>query len=74
MQAFGHCIGGLSLFMAIGGGHGGRALGDVLQPRRPPDPDAGQPARAWARMATILKRSAIKRLDIDTTRALGRQG
>ena len=44
VQAMGHCVGGLSLFMAIGGGMEGAALGDVLGARRPPDPHAGQQA------------------------------
>ena len=49
IQALGHCIGGLSLFMAIGGGMHGPALGHVQLARRPPDPDARQPgARARA--------------------------
>ena len=43
VQAMGHCVGGLSLFMAIGGGMQGAALGDLLEPGRQPDPDAGQP-------------------------------
>ena len=43
VQAMGHCVGGLSLFMAIGGGLRGPALGDLLLAGRPPDRHARQP-------------------------------
>ena len=43
VQAMGHCVGGLSLFMAIGGGLRRPALGDLLVAGRPPDRHARQP-------------------------------
>ena len=52
----GHCVGGLSLFMAIGGGMRGRALGDVLA-RSPATRSRRRAtgARLGVRMATILQ-------------------
>ena len=65
VQAFGHCIGGLSLFMAMGGGMQGVRSATFSSLAGHPIPTPGNKARAWARMATLLKTLGVKRLDVE---------
>ena len=65
VQAFGHCVGGLSLFMAMGGGMEGLRSATFSSLAGHPIPTPGNQARAWARMATIFKTLGIKRLNTD---------
>src|SRR3954451_15949947 len=63
IQALGHCVGGLSLFMAIGGGLEGLRSATFSTLAGHPIPTPGNRARAWARLATIFKLLGIRRLD-----------
>src|SRR4051794_30735876 len=65
VQAMGHCVGGLSLFMAIGGGMEGLRSATFSSLAGNPIPTPGNQARAWARAATLLKRLGVTRLDVD---------
>src|SRR3954466_13044862 len=65
LQAMGHCVGGLSLFMAIGGGMEGLRSATFSSLAGNPIPTPGNQARAWARMATVLKLAGVKRLDVE---------
>src|SRR4051795_4071315 len=65
VQAMGHCIGGLSLFMAMGGGLQGVRSLTFSSLAGNPIPTPGNQARAWARLATLLKLIGVKRLDVD---------
>jgi pimeloyl-ACP methyl ester carboxylesterase len=65
VQAMGHCVGGLSLFMAIGGGMEGLRSATFSSLAGNPIPTPGNQARAWARMATLLKLAGVKRLDVE---------
>jgi cholesterol oxidase len=65
VQALGHCIGGLSLFMAIGAGMQGVRSVTFSSLAGHPIPTPGNQARAWARTATALKLLGVKRLDVD---------
>src|SRR4051812_23854614 len=65
VQALGHCIGGLSLFMAIGGGMEGLRSATFSSLAGNPVPTPGNQARAWSRMATVLKTAGVKRLDVE---------
>src|SRR3954451_13977200 len=65
VQAMGHCIGGLSLFMAIGGGMQGLRSATFSSLAGNPIPTPGNQARAHARLATLFKRMRIKRLDVE---------
>jgi pimeloyl-ACP methyl ester carboxylesterase len=65
VQAMGHCVGGLSLFMAIGGGMEGLRSATFSSLAGNPIPTPGNQARAWARMATLLKRLGVQRLDVE---------
>jgi cholesterol oxidase len=65
VQAMGHCIGGLSLFMAVGGGMEGLRSATFSSLAGHPIPTPGNQARAWARMATIFKALGIKGLNTD---------
>ena len=65
IQAMGHCVGGLSLFMAIGGGMQGLRSATFSSLAGHPIPTPGNQARAWARMATIFKTLGIKGLNTD---------
>src|SRR3954451_21141849 len=65
VQDFGHCIGGLSLFMAMGAGMPGVRSLTFSSLAGNPIPTPGNQARAWARLATLLKLIGIKRLDVD---------
>ena len=55
IQAMGHCVGGLSLFMAIGGGMQGLRSATFSSLAGHPIPTPGNQARAWAHMATLFK-------------------
>ncbi len=55
VQAMGHCVGGLSLFMAMGGGMEGVRSATFSSLAGHPIPTPGNQARAWARMATHLQ-------------------
>jgi len=63
IQAMGHCVGGLSLFMAIGGGMQGLRSATFSSLAGHPIPTPGNQARAWARLATIFKLLGIKGLN-----------
>src|SRR5689334_764474 len=65
VQALGHCVGGLSLFMAIGGGLEGLRSATFSALAGHPIPTVGNQARAWARLATIFKLPGIKGLNPD---------
>src|SRR4051794_7821028 len=65
VQAMGHCVGGLSLFMAMGGGMQGVRSLTFSSLAGNPIPTPGNQARAWARLATLFKALGIKRLDTD---------
>src|SRR3954454_11378620 len=65
VQAMGHCVGGLSLFMAIGGGMEGLRSATFSSLAGNPIPTPGNQARAWARLATLFKLAGIKGLNTD---------
>jgi cholesterol oxidase len=65
IQAMGHCVGGLSLFMAIGGGMQGLRSATFSSLAGHPIPTPGNQARAYARLATIFKTLGIKGLNTD---------
>ena len=65
IQALGHCIGGLSLFMAIGGGMPGLRSATFSSLAAHPIPTLGNQMRAHARLATIFKPLGIKGLNTD---------
>src|SRR6478736_8869785 len=65
VQAMGHCVGGLSLFMAIGGGMEGLRSATFSSLAGNPIPTPGNQARAHARLATLFKLLRIKRLDVE---------
>lgn len=63
VQALGHCVGGLSLFMAMGGGMQGLRSATFSSLAGHPIPTLGNQARAHARLASIFKLLGIKGLD-----------
>jgi cholesterol oxidase len=63
IQAMGHCVGGLSLFMAIGGGMQGLRSATFSSLAGHPIPTPGNQARAWAHLATIFRWLGIKGLN-----------
>jgi pimeloyl-ACP methyl ester carboxylesterase len=65
IQALGHCVGGLSLFMAIGGGLQGLRSATFSSLAGHPVPTPGNQARAHARLATMFRLMRIKRLEVD---------
>jgi pimeloyl-ACP methyl ester carboxylesterase len=65
VQALGHCVGGLTLFMAIGGGMQGLRSATFSSLAGHPIPTLGNRARAHARLATIFKLLGIKYLSPD---------
>jgi pimeloyl-ACP methyl ester carboxylesterase len=65
IQAFGHCIGGLSLFMAIASGMTGLRSVTFSSLAGHPIPTFGNQVRAHMRLATILKRIGIMGLNTD---------
>jgi cholesterol oxidase len=65
VQAMGHCVGGLSLFMAIGGGLEGLRSAHFSALAGHPIPTPGNRLRAGIRLATLFKRLGIKGLNTD---------
>src|SRR5215208_6608815 len=65
VQAVGHCVGGLSLFMAIGGGMEGLRSASFSALAGHPIPTPGNKLRAGVRLATLFKRLGIKGLNTD---------
>jgi len=65
VQAMGHCVGGLSLFMAIGGGMQGLRSATFSSLAGHPIPTPGNKIRAGMRMATLLKVLGVKGLNTD---------
>src|SRR3954451_9022031 len=65
VQAVGHCVGGLSLFMAIGGGMEGLRSASFSALAGHPVPTPGNKLRAGVRLATVFKRLGIKGLNTD---------
>src|SRR5215211_548292 len=62
VQTLGHCIGGLSLFMAIGGGMEGLRSASFSALAGHPIPTPGNKLRAGVRLATLFKALGIKGL------------
>ena len=65
VQAMGHCVGGLSLFMAIGGGLEGLRSATFSALAGHPIPTPGNRVRAGVRLATMFKTLGIKGLNTD---------
>jgi len=65
VQALGHCVGGLSLFMAIGGGLEGLRSATFSALAGHPIPTVGNQIRAGIRMATLFKLLGIDGLNTD---------
>jgi pimeloyl-ACP methyl ester carboxylesterase len=65
VQAMGHCVGGLSLFMAIGGGLEGLRSATFSALAGNPVPTPGNQLRAGVRLATLFKALGIKGLNTD---------
>jgi pimeloyl-ACP methyl ester carboxylesterase len=65
VQAMGHCVGGLSLFMAIGAGLQGLRSATFSALAGHPIPTRGNQLRAAIRMATLFKRLGIMGLNTD---------
>src|SRR3954466_9712284 len=63
VQALGHCVGGLSLFMAIGGGLQGLRSATFSALAGHPIPTVGNQIRAEIRLAPLFKALGIKGLD-----------
>jgi pimeloyl-ACP methyl ester carboxylesterase len=65
VQAMGHCVGGLSLFMAIGGGLEGLRSATFSSLAGHPIATPGNRLRAGVHLATIFKKLGIKGLNTD---------
>lgn len=65
VQAMGHCVGGLSLFMAIGGGLEGLRSAHFSALAGHPIPTVGNQIRAGVRLATLFRRLGIDGLNTD---------
>jgi pimeloyl-ACP methyl ester carboxylesterase len=65
VQAMGHCVGGLSLFMAIGAGLQGLRSATFSALAGHPIPTPGNQLRAAIRLATVFKALGIKGLNTD---------
>src|ERR1700749_3554180 len=65
VQAMGHCVGGLSLFMAIGGGLEGLRSAHFSALAGHPIPTAGNQLRAGIRLATLFRKLGIDGLNPD---------
>jgi pimeloyl-ACP methyl ester carboxylesterase len=65
VQAMGHCVGGLSLFMAIGGGLEGLRSASFSSLAGHPIATPGNRVRAGAHLATMFKKVGIKGLNTD---------
>ena len=61
----GHCIGGLTLFMALGGGMEGVRAATISAVAGHPVPTPGNRLRAWVRVPTIMKALGIKNFTSD---------
>ena len=61
----GHCVGGLSLFMAIGGGLEGLRSATFSALAGHPIPTVGNQIRAGIRMATLFRKLGIDGLNTD---------
>jgi pimeloyl-ACP methyl ester carboxylesterase len=68
VQAMGHCVGGLSLFMAIGAGLEGLRSATFSALAGHPIPTVGNQVRAGIRMATLFKTLGIMGLNTDYNR------
>jgi choline dehydrogenase-like flavoprotein len=65
VQAMGHCVGGLSLFMALGGGLEGVRSATFSALAGNPVPTPGNQLRAGVRLATLFKALGIDGLNTD---------
>ena len=65
VQAMGHCVGGLSLFMAIGGGLEGLRSATFSALAGHPIPTTGNKLRAGVRLATVFRKLGIDGLNTD---------
>jgi hypothetical protein len=65
VQALGHCVGGLSLFMAIGGGLQGLRSATFSALAGHPIPTFGNQVRAGVRLASLFRALGIKGLNTD---------
>src|SRR4051794_41370299 len=65
VQAMGHCVGGLSLFMAIGGGLQGLRSAMFSAAAGHPIPTVGNQVRAHIRLSTMFKALGIEGLNTD---------
>jgi alpha/beta hydrolase family protein len=65
IQALGHCVGGLSLFMAMGAGMQGLRSATFSSLAGHPIPTPGNQLRAHARLATLFRKLGIKFLAPD---------
>jgi pimeloyl-ACP methyl ester carboxylesterase len=65
VQAMGHCVGGLSLFMAIGGGLEGLRSATFSALAGHPIPTPANRVRAGVHLATIFRKLRIKGLNTD---------
>jgi hypothetical protein len=68
VQALGHCVGGLSLFMAIGGGLEGLRSATFSALAGHPIPTFGNKVRAGVRLASLFKALGIDGLNTDYDR------
>ncbi|WP_051324116.1 hypothetical protein [Candidatus Solirubrobacter pratensis] len=68
VQALGHCVGGLSLFMAIGGGLEGLRSATFSALAGHPIPTFGNKVRAGVRLASLFKALGIHGLNTDYDR------
>jgi len=65
VQALAHCVGGLSLFMAIGGGLEGVRSATFSALAGHPIPTTGNKLRAGVRLATVFRKLGIDGLNTD---------
>ena len=65
VQTMGHCVGGLSLFMAIGGGLEGLRSASFSALAGHPIPTPGNKLRASVRLATVFRMLGIEGLNTD---------
>ena len=65
VQAMGHCVGGLSLFMALGGGMDGLRSAHFSALAGHPIPTVGNQLRAGVRLATLFRKLGIDGLDTE---------
>src|SRR6476646_9136273 len=65
VQAMGHCVGGLSLFMAVGGGLEGLRSAHFSALAGHPIPTVGNRIRAGVRLATLFRKLGIDGLNTE---------